>query len=57
MPRSPARGDLHGNAPDESRVALIVYLGAQTLVLTGAAGNFCALFDFAALTGYGSSCL
>lgn len=24
MPRSPAKGDLHGNAPDESRVALLV---------------------------------
>lgn len=24
MPRSPAKGDLHGNAPDESRLALLV---------------------------------
>ena len=24
MPRSPAKGDLHGNAPDESRVALLI---------------------------------
>ena len=24
MPRSPAKGDLHGNAPDECRVALLV---------------------------------
>jgi nicotinamidase-related amidase len=42
--------DLHGNAPDESEIVLLLidlllkYLRARTLILTGIAGNNCVLF-------------
>ena len=61
MPRSPAKGDLHGNAPDQSRVALLIidminafdFEGAQAMLprALAAAQAIAALKERASSTG------